>query len=681
MESIPLISQSTANNLPPSTQSVASSNTVRPLPAEVMISPEGDSIVVNGSEYQLKLANAQQRQQLITANTFLLVPDKASVSASTQLIALAGPLTLKVPDTVINLAQQNGISLAQLNTLAARSQGYVLPNVTVNNAELQFSNGTILAADNGSRLVNGEYLAKIVISQNRLTLMLTPVISRLDISIGSKIDSLNLIADKQAANVVIAKAEPAQIINQFFKKLESITVQNEGAKNTSAKTADILANATTNLGAKPTANAASNTQNANAATAANLSTVMVPNAANAGLSSHIALNLSQALSPDSVTNQTPAPSNTELAQGKMAVNNGAQNNTPVNTLDKTVKVQDIHSSAAQTTAQNRMTTNSPQGETPAVKASLSTAMNLNAASPQSDKPSLGVNTQTLPPAAGIKNPDLSQTTTVDVLQKAFTKAGALPPEQLSVRPPENLATELLKHFPSLGPQPLSRLADPDVNRADILGLAALNLASPQTSGAALLLNGGAISSLFQLLLGVKANQKISTKLANYLEQLQARSGFSSKQLGQLNKAGGLETMAQLASSLHLYQQASSDNNGNLTWFFALPYSISQRHEQLEGKFERGNQDDDQQKNNGWKLQLKFNLTQGPLLICAQHHQQLDIQFKGNNQLLLNKVERFLTPLSQKLTQLGFAPGELSTQIAQVPATLLPGDHFLIKTKA
>ncbi|MGL4895791.1 MAG: hypothetical protein ACRC47_13240, partial [Shewanella sp.] len=62
-------------------------------------------------------------------------------------------------------------------------------------------------------------------------------------------------------------------------------------------------------------------------------------------------------------------------------------------------------------------------------------------------------------------------------------------------------------------------------------------------------------------------------------------------------------------------------------------------------------------------------------------QTLDIEFKGNNQQLLSRVETFLTPLGQKLGQLGFTPGELSTLIAPVPATLLPGDHFLVKTKA
>jgi len=118
------------------------------------------------------------------------------------------------------------------------------------------------------------------------------------------------------------------------------------------------------------------------------------------------------------------------------------------------------------------------------------------------------------------------------------------------------------------------------------------------------------------------------------------------------------------------------------WFFALPYGINQRHEQLEGKFEREADSDEQQHHKGWNLQLKFNLAQGPLLISARFHQQvLDIQFKGDSQSLLRRVDNFLAPLGQKLSQLGFTPGELSTQLAPVPATLLPGDHFLVKTRA
>ncbi|MDT3274068.1 flagellar hook-length control protein FliK, partial [Shewanella sp. SP2S2-4] len=273
----------------------------------------------------------------------------------------------------------------------------------------------------------------------------------------------------------------------------------------------------------------------------------------------------------------------------------------------------------------------------------------------------------------------------DVLQKAFNKAGALPVELSRSNNSSNLASELLKHLPHIGLPPLSQLNDLDELKANILGLASLNLAAPQSNQASMFMNASAITSLFQLLLGFKANNSsnsMSKKLADYLEQLQAKVGFSTKQLGQLSKAGGLDSMGQLASNLHLYQQASNESAGNLVWFFALPYGINQRHEQLEGKFEQEADPDDPEKKAGWRLQLKFNLSQGPLLIAAQqHNQQLDIQFKGNSQMLLNKVNNFLTPLSQKLSQLGFTPGELSTQIAQVPATLLPGDHFLVKTKA
>ncbi|MDT3278692.1 flagellar hook-length control protein FliK, partial [Shewanella sp. SP1S1-7] len=273
----------------------------------------------------------------------------------------------------------------------------------------------------------------------------------------------------------------------------------------------------------------------------------------------------------------------------------------------------------------------------------------------------------------------------DVLQKAFNKAGALPIELSRSNNSSNLASELLKHLPHIGLPPLSQLNDLDELKANILGLTSLNLATPLSNQASMFMNASAITSLFQLLLGFKANNSsnsMSKKLADYLEQLQAKVGFSTKQLGQLSKAGGLDSMGKLASNLHLYQQASNENAGNLVWFFALPYGINQRHEQLEGKFEQEVDSDDPEKKAGWRLQLKFNLAQGPLLIAAQqHNQQLDIQFKGNSQMLLNKVNNFLTPLSQKLSQLGFTPGEITTQIAQVPATLLPGDHFLVKTKA
>ena len=136
MESIPP-SQITHAQLitsgPPNSDLSASA---RPIPVEVKLTPEGDSIILNGTEYNLKLVNAQQRQILLTANTFLVTPNTQNTPPTTaatqnpisQLLALATPIALKVPEAVINLAQQNGISQTQLSALAARTQGYPLPN-------------------------------------------------------------------------------------------------------------------------------------------------------------------------------------------------------------------------------------------------------------------------------------------------------------------------------------------------------------------------------------------------------------------------------------------------------------------------------------------------------------------------------------------------------------------------
>ncbi|MGL6122248.1 MAG: hypothetical protein ACRC1W_04320, partial [Shewanella sp.] len=436
---------------------------------------------------------------------------------------------------------------------------------------------------------------KIALQQNRPILLLTPILSKLDIVIGTAVNETQVAINKPSSDLVMTKVEPVQIMASFFKKLETIIALPEPTSQSMATKIDSLSRQT------------------------KLDALLVSHST-----------ASQASSNTSAI--TPMTKNLEQAQI------GIQHSTSVKRL---VDVDSLN---------NILGSNGQKTERPGHDAKTDAAVN-----------------------------------SADVLQKAFNKAGALPIEASRVHNHSNLASELLKYLPHLGLPPLSQLNDLDVLKDNILGLASLNLALPQSSHSSILVNASAITSLFQLLLGFNANNhsnSMSKKLADYLQQLQAQVGLSTQQLSQLSKAGGLESMGQLASNLHLYQQASSESAGNLVWFFALPYGINQRHEQLEGKFEQDAELDDNEKKNGWRLQLKFNLAQGPLLISAQqHHQQLDIQFKGNSQILLNKVRHFLTPLSQKLLQLGFTPGEFSTQIAQVPATLLPGDHFLVKTKA
>ncbi|MDN5498416.1 MAG: hypothetical protein L0G80_00665 [Shewanella sp.] len=666
MESIPLSQITNAPLITSGTQNTALSTNARPIPAEVQLSPEGDSIILNGTEYNLKLVNAQQRQALIIASQFLVnqvvnSPSESSAMIQTsQLIALGSTVNLKLPEAITLLAQQNGISETKLYALSARPQGYPLPNVIVTAKEFQFTNGTVVPQDPGTRLNAGEYQAKITLLQGKPILVLTPMLSKLEIQIGAPINETQLpIIDKQASHVVISKMEPVQIIASFLRKLEGLVPQTD---STAAKV-----NTSSTQGGSISDIKISQTQTGSIADE-------VTSVKNSPSKIAISVNLQSTtevkLTTGQTTNQQIDPK-TAIPEPK-ALTKDASASDVKNTVTVSNTLQSQHAKSDFSSLQTKPQV--PANELAMTKNLSSNETQLNLKTPSD---SLGADKQNKLNEANI---NVNQ-----VLQKAFTKAGALPIEQMVSRASTNLAAELLKHLPHLAPHPLGQLSDPNELKDSILGLATLNLATPQLAQASMLFNAGAISSLFQLLLGFRANNansKMSAKLADYLEQLQTRIGLSNHQLGQFSKAGGLESMVQLASSLQLYQQASSENNGNLVWFFALPYGINQRHEQLEGKFEREADSDEQQHHKGWNLQLKFNLAQGPLLISARFHQQvLDIQFKGDSQSLLRRVDNFLAPLGQKLSQLGFTPGELSTQLAPVPATLLPGDHFLVKTRA
>ncbi len=277
-----------------------------------------------------------------------------------------------------------------------------------------------------------------------------------------------------------------------------------------------------------------------------------------------------------------------------------------------------------------------------------------------------------------------KTPELNFLQRAFNKAGAMPrAEAMALEVKYNQATELLKQLPALSPVPLSELTEPSLLRAELLGLTGLQLTHQQAPSQTLT-QAGAITTLFQLLLGIRAgNQNLSVpqRLRQYLEGLQSQSGLQNYQLASLEKQGTLDALQQMSQAVALYQQANTDNGGQC-WYFMLPYYLNQRNEQLEGKFEHQESDQDTDKDKAWQLQLKFNLGMGSLLIKAQvKDTKVDLQFIGSTQTLINRVSNFLQPLSQKLLQLGLTPNELNAHVAPVPASLLPGDHYLVQLKA
>ncbi|WP_351076478.1 flagellar hook-length control protein FliK [Shewanella sp. CAL98-MNA-CIBAN-0140] len=548
-------------------------------------------------------------------------------TVATQLVLLAQPIQLALPQALEELAKQNGVSTQQLTTLATRPQGYPLPTAVIDQDQnqLTFAGGTSIKLSPNTALHPGQYLAKVVVQQQQLQLALTPVIAEVSVNLTKLTTTPQAAMSPQATNIIITKNEPAQILSQFLKKLESTPL---------------------------------------------------PKIDNAIKGNDSQQKVPYGLTAASVTQQQTQStlSAQQASLTKNTSNMAPQANLPNTTTANTVQQANLANTTSNT-AQHVTLPITLLAQQHTTKSSTAPAI-LNSA--KNELP----NTLSSDPAP------------IEVLNKALSKAGAMPiKQQLAQQIPHNLASELFKHLPQISPHPLSALSDPALLSSELHSLAALNLAHTSLSHSGSshpspLFSGSAITTLFQLLLGVKSKSTgagISEKLQAHFAQLQQRTlsklSANSGLLAALDKLGGADSMAQLASSIALYQQASTDPNQPMTWYFALPYSINQRDEQFEGKFEQEN-DPDKDKKAGWKLQLKFNLAQGSLLICAHKQAEvLDIQFKGNNQMLLAKVESFNQALSDKITQIGFTPGKLTTQLAQIPATLLPGDHYLVKTRA
>jgi hypothetical protein len=566
-------------------------------------------------------------------------------TVTTQLVLLAQPIQLSLPQGLEELAKQNGVSTQQLATLATRTQGYPLPTAIIDQGKLTFSGGTSIQLSPNTALNSGQYLAKVVVQHQQLQLALTPVIAEITVNLTKLTTTPQADQSVQAANIIITKNEPAQILSQFLKKLESTplpTLDNAvKGSDTQQKTPIELTPFSAKIGqdSATVKTGGPVTQQPNPSGLSSESN-LTKTTSNMAQQANLAKNATNTVEQTSLSTKSLAEQNTPKANTASAIDNSAKSNPPNNNA--------LNNSALNNNASNNNALNKMNGD----------------------------------PAP------------IEVLNKALSKAGAMPiKQQLSQQVPHNLASELFKHLPQISPHPLSALSDPALLSSELYSLAALNLAHTQlghstNSQPSPLFSGSAITTLFQLLLGVKTKSTgsgISDKLQAHLAQLQQRTlsklSANSGLLAALDKLGGADSLAQLANSIALYQHASTDPNQAMTWYFALPYSINQRDEQFEGKFEQEN-DSDKDKKAGWKLQLKFNLAQGSLLICA--HKQadvLDIQFKGNNQMLLTRVERFNQTLSDKITQIGFTPGKLTTQLAQIPATLLPGDHYLVKTRA
>jgi hypothetical protein len=632
------------------------------LPVQVKLSPAIDSITVNHIQYQLQLMAQQDKAMLLKANAYALTLTEGLIpilkGQPSQLVALASAIEIALPQALITLASERNINYAKLVSLASRPQGYPLPPASVSGTVLQLTQELAIHLGNNVQLKPGEYGARIIMRQDRLLLKLDPILGRAQITLGRELKPETFATPQVkelGGTLLLAKAEPAQVYANLLQKLVHSAAQQPGtASSATSQTMpltrrEVMADGdvptkTQFSGQRPLTEPAPSTQTS--------------------------------IAGQGGQGAPPAPSGQSADKSVMNTQATTPSETAKAPTDAEVKPQPNPRHAQATPAQT-------PASSPGNFAGTASAAAITGQQPQGGQESLDEKATSAPRAAG--SPE--QTGMASLLQKVFARAGELPRTNPKLQAPEqNLAGMLLKLLPRLSPFPLGELAEPDTLKSELLGVAGINLSAQLLNPTFTIPpNANALTTLFQLLLGARLAQQgrpVSAQLQQYLQQLQQKSGFSGPQLAQLDKADTLGSLGQIGNGMQLYQQASSDNGAQLSWFFALPYSLGQRHEQLEGKFEQTHKDEAEGTNQGWHLQLKFNLEMGPLLIKAHKHDEtVDIQFHANSQPLLTRVSKYLVPLGKKLTQIGMTPGQLSTRVANVPATLLPGEHYLLKTQA
>ncbi|ABZ76042.1 hypothetical protein Shal_1476 [Shewanella halifaxensis HAW-EB4] len=281
-------------------------------------------------------------------------------------------------------------------------------------------------------------------------------------------------------------------------------------------------------------------------------------------------------------------------------------------------------------------------------------------------------------------------TSAHLLADALEKAGGLPgnsPAMSNVKEnaKESLASALLRVLPRLSPETLIELSQPQRLKQVIMATINQSLSPNDWLSTPLNTHVNTLNLLFQLLLGRASASQITPELAKKLSILQAHLALPEPLLKLLESCACQESLSKLLSNLNLYQHASSRNEQMINYYFAIPYSISHYQEQLEGHIQKEKQSNNP-KNDVWRLQLKFNLASGPLLIGAQtlKHDNphssapLKLKFSCSNEAIINKIELLTPSLSQKLEGIGFSQISISTKQENIPATILPGEHYLVK---
>ncbi|MCZ4336729.1 hypothetical protein [Shewanella colwelliana] len=628
------------------------------IPINIQFSTNKDTLVLNQQTLDVRYLQAADRSLIKLASeqpmATTLIQQQASLdqSISALLKTFGTATTIELPRSILAYIKGNQIDQSQLQQLAMRPQGYQLGEASIigNKAIIGQSLHFIVPGD---AISNGRYLATITLQNNTLALTLSPLLAQANVTLSPALgtDTYNSTHSKPSSmSALINKASLASTYISLNRELAKLSLSNSQfnalaqplnkaeVASMSSHTIGLTQRSTLPVDALPGPVKAENLPSlASISQPSSTSFALQPALVNTPLFKLISQITGQLTQP--LTNQSPLPQQTvnamtQMVKGAETLGDSADNLV----ISPTANLKHTQSNAnpvAKST--NGLTVNTEQSQ--------------------------GAPT-TKPLHRGLKH----------LLNHIGPKA--LQTEQTTSQ--QSLLSLLKIAFPLAFPRPLTDLAATNMLKTELID-SFRGISTPGQINALTASHGGTIALLFQLLLGRQQSTPSSQALSAQLKQIQQQLGIRSTLLNMLDKAGATESLGKLISGLNLYQQASTDSTTNTQWYFTLPYMIDERQEEFEGHFEQDNQD--HKKKDCWCLQLKFHLTLGAVLIKAEvKQQQVSLGFTSDSEQLLKAITNKSDALTQKLTQIGFEPKPITTQKSVLPASLLPGEHYLVKLK-
>ncbi|MCG9737546.1 hypothetical protein L1D32_05195 [Shewanella insulae] len=673
------------------------------IPVEIVPTPQGDKLRLNNRELTITYLDSKDQQSLkqdairLTVLTQLSAAANSSSMMNASVQAQGQPTSLPLPKGLLAYINANQISLQQLANFANRPQGYPLGEVQLTANQLFFNDSQLVRLPSPP-ISDGQYIAKIAMTQGQLTLLLTPKLAEMSLqlmpvgkdALMGNANSPEYYLTTASPQALISKPELASAYHQLINTLAKTPLTPESLNGlikeltTPKRPGDSLPTAQPS---KASANRVLSNEHFHQMPLRSALTSDKTVAAinllfgKSLVSAHASGSAMGAAGPTHAQatrlRDIAKITQSQLYQRVSAMLTGVRLEAIGQTMPqallqgipieqgvtKTIgQLQHGSASLTQLTALEKQAgLISPTGKTPGsgdVSQASTTAATLNAK---------GINPREL----GHRGLNLALGQLTDKATATAKGAGQ----------GRNLLQLMQQLLPLAFPRPLSQLASPSSLKQELIDSVA-GIAAPTTpvsSLGSISSHTGTIGVLFQLLLGRQVKNQSGGKATNQLQALQQLAS-GSQLLGLIEKSGGLESMGKLISNLSLYQQASSDTPQSTNWYFTLPYMIEHRHEELEGHFSQ----EEQEKNASphWRLQLKFNLSQAGLLINADVKEgRLNLGFTSEDQKLLDNIEQRLAALEQKIQAIGLTPNKIKTQVSQVPASLLPGEHYLVKIKA